>query len=132
MRADDARVFTRGNGTAIALSFASMVGRFFGATLPNSRTRAVSVLVLFAMVQIADAVMTFAGVSKFGLQAEGNAVLLFYMMMCGAGATLTGAKLLAITLATVLHLRSYYTTLAILTVVYVLGAIAPWMWASTF
>ena len=85
-----------------------------------------SLLALFAAVQLADGIMTFAGVESFGPSAEGNPVLFFYITTFGAGATLVGAKSLAIALATTLHLRAHHLALVVLTVVYVLAAIGPW------
>lgn len=96
-------------------------------TLPNSQTRAVWVVALFVTVQIADAVLTLAGVERFGPGAEGNPILSFYMATCGVVVTLITAKSLAILLATTLYVRSQYLAIATLTVLYVVGAIAPWM-----
>jgi hypothetical protein len=104
----------------------------FTAPLPNSRTRSVSLLALFAAVQLADGVMTFAAVERFGPSVEGNPLLFFYFNMFGVGLTLIGAKSIAIVLATALHVRGQHLTLAILTVMYVLAAIQPWAWAIAF
>lgn len=99
-------------------------------TLPGSRTRAVAAFALFAAVQVADGVMTFAGVNRSGVAVEGNPVLAFYMAQYGAGMTLISAKSIAIALAAVLHARAYYLALTVLTVVYVVATIDAWTWAS--
>ena len=101
-----------------------MLAQALTLTLPNSRTRSVWILALFAAVQVADAVMTFDAVERFGFAAEGNPVLLFYMSTFGLGVTLIGAKALAIVLATALHIRAHHLTLALLTLVYVVAAMA--------
>ena len=106
-----------------------MLAEVFTPTLPNSRTRSVWILALFASVQVADAVMTFDAVKRFGLAAEGNPLLVFYMSTCGLGVTLIMAKAVAIALGTALYLHGHHLTLAALTVVYVAAAMAPWAWA---
>ena len=50
------------------------------------------------------------------------------MSTFGLGVTLIGAKALAIVLATALHIRAHHLTLALLTLVYVVAAMAPWAW----
>lgn len=98
-------------------------------TLPGSRTRGVSSLALFGAVQIADAVLTSAGMARFGPAIEANPILLFYVCTFGVAGTLIVAKLVAIAGAALLHAYSYHLVLAILTVTYVFGAIVPWAWA---
>jgi hypothetical protein len=106
-----------------------MLAQVLTPTLPNSRTRSVWILALFAAVQVADAVMTFDAVKRFGLTAEGNPLLVFYMSTYGLGVTLIMAKAVAIVLGTALYVRAHHLTLAALTVVYVAAAMAPWAWA---
>jgi hypothetical protein len=117
-------------GTVLA-ACSGMLAQALTLTLPNSRTRSVWILALFAAVQVADAVMTFDAVERFGLTAEGNPVLIFYMSAFGLGVTLIGAKSLAIVLATALHIRAHHLTLAMLTLIYVVAAMAPWAWVLT-
>jgi hypothetical protein len=95
-------------------------------TLPNSRTRAVWMLALFAAVQLADATMTLVGVARFGPSAEGNPILSAGIMTFGPGVTLVSAKAMALVLGTALHIRSHYITLTLLTIVYVFAALCPW------
>ena len=103
-----------------------MLTTLLSATLPHSRTRAVGTLALFAAVQLADGVMTYLGVAQFGPAAEGNPLLAFYMAACGIGTTLVCAKLVALGLAAVLWAASHHLSLALLTALYVLAAVAPW------
>jgi hypothetical protein len=100
----------------------------FTAKLPGSQTRAIWVLALFAAIQVADGTLTAVGVARFGLSAEGNPVLALCFGVLSVGTTIALAKLFAISCATLLHLRSQHLPLALLTVLYVLGAIVPWTW----
>lgn len=74
--------------------------------------------------------MTWAGVQRFGLAAEGNPILAACMATVGVGLTLVGAKLLAFGFATALHWRSLDFVIALLTLLYVAAAICPWALAS--
>lgn len=131
LRADfsqaDAEIIGAFTGTVFA-ACSGMLAQALTLRLPNSRTRSVWILALFAAVQVADAVMTFDAVERFGFTAEGNPVLVFYMSTFGLGVTLIGAKSLAIVLATALHIRAHHLTLAMLTLIYVVAAMAPWAW----
>ena len=95
-------------------------------TLPGSTTRAISAVALFVAVQIADAFLTVAGVSRFGMAMEGNPVLLRSMMILGPGATLFGAKSIAVLCGGILYRCERHLILSLLTIVYVFGAIVPW------
>jgi len=94
--------------------------------LPGSQTRALWTLALFAAIQVADGALTAAGIAQFGPRIEGNPLIHYAAQDFGLGAAIVGAKLLAISCATVLHLQSRHLALAILTVTYVAGAIVPW------
>jgi hypothetical protein len=98
------------------------------ASLPGSNTPAITLLALFTAVQILDAMLTWAGIVRFGTAIEANPLLSAAFDHFGAGATLGAAKLFAIACALVLHLRSHYLVLSVLTVLYVFGAIVPWSW----
>ena len=98
------------------------------ASLPGSNTPAITLLALFTAVQILDAMLTWTGIVRFGTAIEANPLLAASFAHFGAGVTLGAAKLFAITCALVLHLRSHYLILSVLTVLYVFGAIVPWSW----
>ena len=98
------------------------------AHLPGSNTPAITLLALFTTVQILDAMLTWTGILRFGTAIEANPLLAASFAHFGAGATLGAAKLFAIACALVLHLRSHYLILSVLTVLYVFGAIVPWSW----
>jgi hypothetical protein len=95
-------------------------------TLPGSATRGIAAVALFAAVQVADGMLTFAGVARFGLAVESNPILSLSMMALGAGPTLSIAKVVAVLLATVLHSARWHLALALLTVFYVFVAVLPW------
>jgi len=105
---------------------------FLARPLPGTRTRAIVSLALFTAVQVADASMTAVGVRRFGLGAEGNPLVSFYIQTWGLAAGLMGAKLIAVAAGLVLHALSRHLELALLTVVFVFGAIVPWAWALAF
>ena len=98
------------------------------AQLPGSSTPAITLLALFTTVQVLDALLTWTGVLRFGTGIEANPLLALSFAHFGTGATLGAAKLFAVGCALVLHLRSYYLVLSVLTVLYVFGAIVPWSW----
>jgi hypothetical protein len=98
------------------------------AQLPGSNTPAVTLLALFMAVQVLDAALTWTGILRFGTAIEANPLLAASFAHFGAGATLGAAKLFAVACAVVLHVRSHYLILSVLTVLYVFGAIVPWSW----
>ena len=76
---------------------------------------------------MADGILTFAGVARFGPAVESNPILSLSIMAVGAGTALSIAKLAAIMLAAVLHGTRSHLLLALLTVFYVFVAVLPWM-----
>jgi hypothetical protein len=97
--------------------------------LPITQRGALGLLALFVCVQIADAFLTAAGISRFGLAAEGNPMLALHIGLFGPAVALSVAKGVAVVGAVVLYQLSRHTLLASLTVMYVFGAIVPWAWA---
>src|SRR5580765_4951085 len=96
--------------------------------LPGSNTPAIKLLALFTAVQVLDAMLTRTGILRFGTGIEANPLLALSFAHFGMGATLGVAKLFAVACALVLHLRSHYLVLSVLTVLYVFGPIVPWSW----
>ena len=96
--------------------------------LPGTNTPAITLLALFTAVQVLDATLTRTGIHRFGTSIEANPLLSLSFAYFGTGATLGIAKLFAVACALVLHLRSHFLVLSVLTVLYVFGAIIPWSW----
>jgi len=85
------------------------------------------VIVLFLLAQAADGVMTYVGVTTLGTSLEANPVLASLMGIFGHGVTVTGAKLVASLLGISLHLVGVHRILAVLTGIYIVGALLPWV-----
>jgi hypothetical protein len=100
-----------------------------GSSLPNFRIPALALLALFASLQIADAWLTAVGIDRFGMAAEANPLLALPMSLVGPIAALTIAKVLSVGGAVALYRLSRHGLLAVLTLMYMFVAIAPWTWA---
>jgi hypothetical protein len=85
------------------------------------------VLLLFIAFQGWDGLFTWVAVEAHGLAAEGNALLAGWMAMIGPTPTLLAAKLGAVAGGVLLYCRGVHIVLAGLTLLYTVGAIAPWM-----
>lgn len=85
------------------------------------------VLLLFLVAQFWDGIFTYVAVDVHGLAAEGNALLATWMAILGPAPTLLAAKLGAAAGGILLYARGVHGALAGLTVLYALGAIAPWL-----
>ena len=85
------------------------------------------ILFTFLLTQAGDGVLTYAGMRAFGITAEGNMVLATWMTLVGPGATLVVAKMVAAGGGVLLYARGIHRTLALLTLLYMLGAIGPWI-----
>ena len=85
-----------------------------------------TVIVLFLLAQAADGVMTYVGVTTMGIHIEANPLLASLMAFVGEGAGVTMAKVLAGGLGISLHLLGVHRVMAVLTAVYVVGAVIPW------
>jgi hypothetical protein len=95
----------------------------FDAAMAGSRV----VLFLFLLTQACDGAFTYAAVRAYGIAAEGNMVLATWMTLVGPFPTLFVAKFVAAGGGVLLYTRGIHRTLAILTLLYVLGAIGPWI-----
>ena len=80
---------------------------------------------LFLCAQVLDGVFTYLGIANFGW-TEGNPLVAWYMHRFGLVPSLTGAKVLAILCAVILHVLGYHKMLAVLTLLYLSVAILPW------
>ena len=84
-------------------------------------------LLIFLLLQLADGVLTYAAVDRFGPQAEGNPILATWIMLAGAMPALFGAKLLACACGAVLYISGVHRVLAGLSTLYLFAAVLPWL-----
>jgi hypothetical protein len=115
---------TRGYAAAQPSSWAPPVPTVWNPPRP-SRFGDVA-LVLFLLAQCFDGILTYVGVTTFGVGIEANPLLSGLMLRFGEGTALLGAKLVASALGIALHLRQVHTAVALLTLFYVAAAIVPW------
>jgi hypothetical protein len=94
--------------------------------VPRSRFGDI-VFLLFAIVQIADGLMTYQGIRVYGPGIEANPLIVWYASVFGAAAALTGAKTVAVMCGVILHLLARHVAIAFLTITYVIAAVWPWM-----
>jgi hypothetical protein len=80
---------------------------------------------LFLCAQVLDGVFTYLGIANFGW-TEGNPLISWYMHHFGLVPSLTGAKIMAVLCAMILHVLGYHKMLAVLTLLYLSVAILPW------
>ena len=84
------------------------------------------VFAAFILTQILDGILTYLGVSLFGIAAEGNPILAWTMASYGEAIALAGAKVIAALCGVALYALAVDRLLAALTLVYVGAAIIPW------
>ena len=95
---------------------------------PSARTVFGDVVVLlFLLSQAADGVLTYIGVSTIGLHIEANPLLVALMITFGQGVAVAGAKVMAAGLGVSLHLFGVHRVLAVLTGLYLMAAVIPWV-----
>lgn len=80
----------------------------------------------FLLVQVLDGVFTYLGVRIWGVAIEANPLISSAVATAGIGAGVAGAKIFAIILGVLLHLRRVHALVALLTAFYVAAAILPW------
>jgi hypothetical protein len=84
-------------------------------------------LLVFLLLQVADGVLTYHGMTILGRNAEGNVLLLTLMNSFGDGVALLCAKVIASVLAICLHLARVHWVVASLAAFYALAACVPWL-----
>jgi hypothetical protein len=95
---------------------------------PSQRSRfGDAVLLTFVAAQVCDGVCTYVGVHAFGTSVEANPIVAWYMAGLGVGTALIAAKGLAFSCAAVLHFCAFHRTLAVLSALYAVAAIVPWL-----
>ena len=96
--------------------------------IPDTRTRQGDVaFVLFALMQLLDGIFTYVGIVSFGPGIEANPLLAWYVAVYGATTALVGAKLMALGCGAILYVTAMHRTMGALVVVYVVGALGPWV-----
>jgi len=83
-------------------------------------------LLAFVVVQALDGALTYLGIATFGIGAEANPVVSWYVSLFGAGLGLASAKAFAIVCAAALHVNERHRMLSGLTVFYLAVAVLPW------
>ena len=86
-----------------------------------------TVLVAFLLAQALDGVLTYVGVSIYGLRIEGNPLLGWMMHAFGQGFALATAKVTAGAFGIALHLTAVNRVVALLTAFYAAVAVLPWI-----
>ena len=84
-------------------------------------------LLLFLLAQASDGVLTYIGVSLYGLHMEGNPVIAWLMASIGEGPALASAKLAAGGFGVALHLSAVHRAVACLALFYFVVAVGPWV-----
>jgi hypothetical protein len=85
------------------------------------------VVVLFLLAQAGDGVLTYVGVTQYGLGIEGNPLLGWLMAAYGSGMALAGAKAAAVAFGIVLHRGAVHSLVAALALFYIGAAVLPWI-----
>lgn len=83
-------------------------------------------MLVFVIVQCLDGGLTYLGLHIWGLSVEANPLVSSAVSMAGAGTGLAAAKLFAVGLGMVLHLRRVHLVVALLAGFYIAVAILPW------
>jgi hypothetical protein len=83
-------------------------------------------VLVFLVVQCLDGAFTYVGVTFWGPGIEANPIISSAVQAVGLGAGLAAAKLIAAALGMALHLHRAHALVAVLTVLYLAGAILPW------
>jgi hypothetical protein len=84
-------------------------------------------LLLFLTAQGFDGLFTYTAVHAYGLHAEGNVLIATWIALVGPAAALFGAKTVAGACGVLLYARGMHRTLSLLTMLYAVGAIGPWL-----
>ncbi|MEO7133902.1 MAG: DUF5658 family protein [Vicinamibacterales bacterium] len=84
-------------------------------------------LAIFVVLQLADGMLTYAAIDRFGASAEGNPILATWIMLTGAAPALLGAKLMACACGGVLYVAGVHHVLVGLSALYLFAAVMPWL-----
>ena len=84
------------------------------------------VLAIFVIAQVLDAVFTYGGVSRLGIEVEMNVLLANAMRQVGPAVTLAVAKIVACGCGLFLYLTARHRLLAVAAGLYLGVAVVPW------
>jgi hypothetical protein len=101
--------------------------QILGTRRANGRLFGDLAVVVFLLAQASDGVLTYIGVSVYGLSIEGNPLIAWLMTSMGEGPGLAAAKVTAGIFGVALHLSAVHRAVALLAAFYILVAIIPWM-----
>jgi hypothetical protein len=87
------------------------------------------VMLAFLATQVLDGVLTYRGVRDYGLgiEIEANPLIALAMGALGVRLALILAKTFAAACGFILHTHRYHGVLTVLTALYAVAAIGPWM-----
>lgn len=91
------------------------------------RRQEVLVLAIFLAAQLLDGALTYVGVRRFGIEAEGNVLLTTLMHAWGTGPALVAAKLFSSACGVILFAVSVYRLLAAVAGACIGFAVVPWV-----
>ncbi|MGH9349973.1 MAG: DUF5658 family protein [Vicinamibacterales bacterium] len=91
------------------------------------RRQEVLVLAIFLAAQLLDGTLTYIGVHRFGIEAEGNVLLTTLMQAWGTGPALVAAKLFSSACGVILFVVSVYRLLAAVAGACIGFAVIPWV-----
>lgn len=81
----------------------------------------------FVTVQALDGAMSYVGVSLHGPDIEANPLVGWYLAAFGPAVGFTAAKLFAVTCGAVLYITARHKWVAVLTILYIVFAVGPWV-----
>ena len=84
-------------------------------------------VVVFLLAQVLDGVLTYIGVSTYGITVEGNPLISWLMTSLGEGPGLATAKVTAGGFGIALHVAGVHRAVALLAAFYYVVAIGPWV-----
>ena len=85
-------------------------------------------IVMFVLAQCADGILTYKGVSTWGVDVEANLLVVWVMSLAGIGPGFAIVKIAAIIFGVIIYGHGFCNVLATLTVVYLVFAILPWIY----
>src|SRR5262249_36889363 len=112
------------------LTYFTLICPFMNLSLESSTPRDTRfgdiAVVTFMVVQALDGVLTYMGFHIWGPTVEANPLISSAVSFAGVGTGVAMAKLFAVGLGMILHLRGVHGVVALLTAFYLAVAIVPW------